>query len=90
VLPIVTEHARFEAGRRGIDLELVLATVEDPQQKVPSGKNRVVFQRKYYDKIVGRDMLLRVVTEPAGDNARVITVYKTGKIDKYWMQEEAI
>ena len=28
--------------------------------------------------------------ESAGDNARVITVYKTGKIDKYWMREEAI
>ena len=85
---IITDHARFEAQRRQIDLELMLSTVEDPQQKVPSKGNRVVLQSKYYDKINGKEMLLRVIVELAGDTLKVISVYKTSKIDKYWIREE--
>ena len=88
VKSIITDHARFEAQRRQIDLELMLSTVEDPQQKVPSKGNRVVLQSKYYDKINGKEMLLRVIVELAGDTLKVISVYKTSKIDKYWIREE--
>ncbi|PIP49278.1 MAG: hypothetical protein COX14_00100 [Chloroflexi bacterium CG23_combo_of_CG06-09_8_20_14_all_45_10] len=85
---IITEHARFEAQRRGIDLELVLSTIEHPQQKVPSKKNRLVFQGKYRDKIAEKEMLLRVIVESAGSTLKVVSVYRTSKIDKYWIEEE--
>jgi hypothetical protein len=85
---IIAEHARFEAQRRGIELRLVLSTVEHPQQKVPSKKNRLVFQSKYYDKIADKEMLLRVIVEPAGNALKVVSVYRTSKIDKYWIEEE--
>jgi len=66
----------------------MLSTVENPQQKVPSKGNRVVFQSKYYDKINGKEMLLRAIVELAGDTFKVISVYKTSKIDKYWIRKE--
>lgn len=87
---IITNHARFEAQRRGVDLESVLSTVENPQQKISSGKNRVILQSKHYDKIVNKEMLLRVIVEPAGDSLKVISVYKTSKIDKYWGEEKRV
>jgi len=85
--PIITDHAQFEAQRRSIDLKFVLSTVENPRQKVSSGK-RVVFQSKYHDEIQDKEMLLRVIVEPAGDVLKVISVYKTSKTDKYWIKEE--
>ena len=83
---VITDHARFEAQRRNIYLDLVESTIENPQQKVPSSRNRVVFQSKFYDKIVGKEMLLRVVVESSKGAFKVISVYKTSKIDRYWMK----
>jgi len=82
---IVTEHAKFEAKRRQIDLELILSTAKNPQQEIPGKKNRVIRQSKYYDKINGREMLLRVIVEQAKDALKIISVYRTTKIEKYWM-----
>ena len=82
---VITEHARFEAKRRGIDLEFILSTIENPQQKVPSKRNRFVLQTKYHDKIVNGEMLLRVIVESDNDMVKVISVYKTSKIEKYWI-----
>ncbi|MCX5991309.1 MAG: DUF4258 domain-containing protein [Chloroflexi bacterium] len=84
---VMTEHARFEAQRRGVDLKLVLSTIENPQQKIASKKNRFIFQSRYYDKIENKEMLLRVITEPAQEALKVISVYKTSKIEKYWIRE---
>ena len=85
---IITEHARFEAQRRGIDLTLVLSTVEHPQQKIPSKKKRLVLQSRYYDKMADKEMLLRVIVESAASELKVVSVYRTSKIDKYWIEEE--
>jgi len=32
-------------------------------------------------------MLLRVIMEPAQEALKVISVYKTSKIEKYWIRE---
>jgi len=82
---VITEHARFEAKRRHIDLELILSTARNPQQEIPGKKNRVIRQSKYYDKINGREMLLRVIAEQAPGVLKIISVYRTTKIEKYWM-----
>jgi hypothetical protein len=85
---IITEHARFEAQRRGIDLELVRSIVEHPQQIIPAKKNRLVLQSKYHDKLEEKEMLLRVIIEPVENSQKVISVYRTSKMDKYWREEE--
>ena len=85
---VITDHARFEARRRHIDLELALSIIQNPQQKIPSKKDRVVFQGRYHDTIENKEMLLRAIVEPSGDTIKVISLYKTSKIDKYWIREE--
>ena len=85
---IVTDHARFEAQRRHIDLDLALSIIGNPQQKIPSRKNRAVLQGRHYDNIENKEMLLRAIVEPAGDTLKVISIYKTSRIAKYWAREE--
>ena len=81
---VLTNHARFEAQRRDIQVEQIEAVIRDPQQSVASGGERVVLQSKYYDNIVGKEMLLRVFGKRTATGFKVITVYKTSKISKYW------
>jgi hypothetical protein len=35
-------------------------------------------------KIADKEMLIRVIVEPDGSTVKVISVYRTSKIDKYW------
>lgn len=82
----LTAHARFEASRRGISEGLIKSVVKAPQQKLPSKKGRIVVQKKYYDKIEGKEMLLRVIGIETEREFKVITAYKTSKVDKYWVK----
>ena len=83
---VLTDHAQWEAERRQIDLGIIKKVVKNPQQQVRLGK-RMIFQEKYFDKFQEKEMLLRTVVEEKGDTRRVITVYKTSKIEKYWKEE---
>ena len=83
---IITEHAKFEADRRNISEELLKTVVEVPQQKLSSKKRRVILQNRYYDETEGKEMLLRVIGIEVVEGFKVITVYKTSKIDKYWQK----
>ena len=85
---IITNHAKFEAGRRNVSDELIKSVVENPQQELLTKKSRVVIQNKYYDKQEGKEMLLRVIGTKEAENFKIITVYKTSKIDKYWKRGE--
>lgn len=87
--PIFTDHARLEAARRKIDEKAIEAAVASPQQRLFSSRERVILQSKYYDEHERREMLLRIIGEESFDVFRVITVYKTSKIDKYWIKEGA-
>ncbi len=80
----ITEHAMFEANRRNIAEGVIRSIIESPQQKILSKKRRVILQKKYYDKVEAKEMLLRVIGIESIDQFKVITVYKTSKIDKYW------
>jgi len=83
---LITDRARFEAERRNITEELIKSVVENPQQKLSARKGRVVFQNRYYDEVEEKEMLLRVIGIKVGEAFKVVTVYKTSKIDKYWMK----
>ncbi len=69
---IFTEHAKFEMKRRNINEILVRNVIEKPEQKLLSKNDRVVFQSKYFD---------------IKENIKIITVYKTSKIQKYWIKD---
>jgi len=82
---VIRVHASFVVERRGITEELIKFVVKNPQQKLPSKKGRVILQNKYYDQIEKKEMILRVVGIEGPEKFNVLTVYKTSKIGKYWM-----
>ncbi len=82
----IKEHAGFEAKRRGISEELIVRVVNNPQQKVPSKKGRIIIQNKFYDNKEKKEMLLRIIGLETTEKFVVITVYKTSKISKYWIR----
>jgi hypothetical protein len=84
---IIAEHALFEAKRRKVTAELIKSVISNPQQKLPSKKGRVIVQNRYYDDIENKEMLLRIIGVESTEEFKVITVYKTSRIEKYWMKE---
>ena len=79
--PVVSTHARYELGRRGIDPELLDNLLVDPEQIVKAYGGRKAYQLKFEEG--GRTYLLRAIVS-AGEPPTVITVYRTSRIDKYW------
>jgi hypothetical protein len=79
----ISRHAHEEMGRRGIPLNIVETIMQNPQQIVDEYGNK-----KAYQSIIkietAKDYLVRVIVNDALDPAKVITVYRTSKISKYW------
>jgi len=84
---ILTDHARFEIQRRGIEEADIVAVINRPQQRIPSLKGRTILQSKYFDKTEGKEMLLRIIGKESPKQFIVITAYKTSKVEKYWVKE---
>ena len=82
----IKEHAIFEVERRGISKDFIQFVVNNPQQKLHSKKGRVIVQNKYYDQDEKKEMLIRVIGIETSERFEVITVYKTSKISKYWIE----
>jgi hypothetical protein len=45
--------------------------------------------RRYYDRLLGQQMLLRVVVEEDGDNLVVVSVFRTSKVTRYLPLEDS-
>jgi len=43
-------------------------------------------QNRYHDPLENKEMLLRVIGIEELDEFKVLTVYKTSKISKYWIE----
>lgn len=56
---ILTDHARFEIQRCGIEEVDIVAVINRPQQRIPSLKGRTILQSKYFDKTEGKEMLFK-------------------------------
>jgi len=80
---VLTNHARLEMVRRGIAEDLVMAILETPEQVVAEREGLVAYQSRLAVED-GRVMLVRVIAEDRSTPRKVITVYRTSKIDKYW------
>jgi len=80
---VLTNHARLEMVRRGIAEDLVMAILERPEQEVAEREGLVAYQSRLATED-GRVMLVRVIAEDRSTPRKVITVYRTSKIDKYW------
>jgi hypothetical protein len=78
-----TEHALANLSAREIDQAQASAAIERPEYTVSEPPNRRVAMRRYYDPVLGREMLLRVVLEDTATETVVVTVYKSSSITRY-------
>jgi hypothetical protein len=79
----ISGHAREEMKRRELPENLVDAILQNPQQIVNEYGNRKAFQ-SVIDLGTGQDYLVRVIVNDTVEPAKVVTVYKTSRIKKYW------
>ncbi|MBI4688040.1 MAG: DUF4258 domain-containing protein [Nitrospirae bacterium] len=81
----ISRHAQEEINRREIPQDLVETILQNPQQIVGE-----YGQKKAYQSIInmeaGKDYLVRVIVNDTVNPSKVVTVYKTSKIRKYWRQ----
>jgi hypothetical protein len=82
----ITDHARFEMGRRGIGENVVADVLRSPEQRLPVRPGRVVLQSRV--SVAGKQYLVRVVVDVDREPAAVVTVYRTTRIGKYWRESE--
>jgi hypothetical protein len=84
---VLSEHARIEAARRGIDEDTVREVASRPEQRVTVRPGREVRQSRIVDPASGKLRLLRVFMDTGHDVDTVVTVYRTSKVRKYWRAE---
>ena len=77
------KHAVDRILERGIEKEKIDNAILNPDQIVIE-EGRLVAHKKYFDKIKNKEYLYRIFFEKSEGEIKVITVYKTSKIHKYW------
>ena len=81
---VLSDHARIESARRGIDEGIVRAVAEAPEQVVPIRTGREVRQSRVPFPPEGRVYLVRVFVDVDSGSETVVTVYRTTRLNKYW------
>jgi len=79
----ISRHAREEMERRSIPMGLVESVLRRPQQIVPQRGRTRAYQSKV-EFPGGGVYLLRAIVNDETDPPTLVTVYRTGKIGKYW------
>jgi hypothetical protein len=78
----LSKHVQDEMARRGIPSAAVESVLAAPAQKVHEHGDVVCYQSKM--EINQKWYLVRVMVNETVTPSRVITVYRTSKINKYW------
>ncbi len=71
------QHALDRLKERGINEELVIKVIENPDNIDPESQRRRIAQKLINGK------LLRVVYDDEDESIVVISAYRTSKVDKY-------
>ena len=74
-----------EMNRRGISEDLVQAVLQNPGQIADEYGNMKAYQSTTGSG-TGKSYLVRVIVNSTVKPEKVVTVYKTSKIRKYWME----
>jgi len=83
----LTDHARFQMERRGVEEADVARVLSAPEQAEVVRPGRMVYQSRFERGEYGRVYLLRVVVDVEREPAEVVTAYWTSKVEKYWRDE---
>ncbi len=78
-----TRHAEEEMQRRQIPHSVVQALLEKPDEIVDEYGNKKAYQSQI-DMGSGKIYLVRVIVDDMAEPKRVVTVYRTSKIARYW------
>ena len=84
---VITPHAQLEMGRRGLNEETVrwiLWILSAPEQRLEVRPGRILLQSRVSMGEPPRMYLIRVIVDIDRQPAEVVTVYRTGKVSKYW------
>jgi len=79
----ISGHALEEMKRRNLSRDLVENILKEPQQIVDEYGNKKAFQ-SVIKFGTGKDYLVRVIVNDTLEPAKVVTVYRTSRIKKYW------
>ncbi len=79
---VFSKHVKEEMERRGIPLAVVESVLAAPGQKVPEHGDVVCYQSKV--EINRKPYLVRVMVNATATPPKVVTAYRTSKINKYW------
>lgn len=79
---IFSAHVQQEMARREIPLSVVEMVLASPAQKVSGHGDVVCYQSKV--EINDKLYLVRVMVNETATPPRVVTVYRTSKLEKYW------
>ncbi len=78
-----TNHAKIKARQRNILDDIVIEVIKDPEHITPGHPPRSIYSRRYFDKQLQSEMLLRIIVEETDTEIIIISVYKTSKFAKY-------
>jgi len=84
----LTDHARLEMERRQISESDVAQVLVAPEQVQGVREGREVYQTCIEVGEPSRTYLLRVFVDVDREPPKVVTVYRTSKVEKYWRVEE--
>jgi len=79
-----SNHAIEEMDKRDISKDIIDSIMQNPEQVIEQG-NFEIFQSK--TEINNRIFVIRVITKKQENSIKIITVYKTTKIKKYWREQ---
>ncbi|GMT42778.1 MAG: hypothetical protein IEMM0002_1189 [bacterium] len=82
----ITPHAAFEMKRRGMSNQVVEQVLINPEQRMDVRSGRIVLQSRISMGGQKKTYLVRVFVDVDKNPAQVVTVYRTGKITKYWRE----
>lgn len=78
-----TRHALNNLQEREIERTVADRVLQRPVFVVPGQPPRQICMGRYFDAVLNREMLLRIVVEETETEKVVITLYKTSQIEKY-------
>ncbi len=78
----LSNHVQQEMKRRAIPLAVVQSVLAAPQQKVSEHGKVMCYQSRV--DINQKAYLVRVMVNESATPPKVVTVYRTSKISKYW------
>lgn len=82
--PIIwTKHARQNLEEREIDQDEAEITIRKPDRVEGSPPDRQIYMRRYYDKILDKEMLLSVIVAESPNAITIVTLYKVSRMTRY-------